>query len=71
MDKRVHNPHRIVVADLILKAVWKQRDLMTVSTLNESRHEAPVRSAKAIKSNAFSHSLGEKRTRAALVELAA
>jgi hypothetical protein len=62
IDERVHNSHRIVVTDVIVKTARKQHDLMTVSTLNESRHEAPVRSAKAIKNNAFSHSLGGKPT---------
>jgi hypothetical protein len=39
-DKRVDYPHRVVLGDVVVQTLGKQRDLASVFSLDESLHVA-------------------------------
>ena len=45
VDKDIDDPHRVVFADIVIKAFGQQRDLLSVLAFDESLH-APPRSKR-------------------------
>src|ERR1700688_3437006 len=63
IDKHVDHPHRVVLSNVVIQILGKQNALYTVFSLNEARHLTPWReSSRIITQQAFSHSLGGKRS---------
>ena len=42
LDERIDDPHRVVFADIVVKALSQQSDLMTVLAFDESLHVAAL-----------------------------
>jgi hypothetical protein len=42
LDEGIDDSHRVVFADIVVKALWQQSDLMTVLAFDESLHVAAL-----------------------------
>jgi hypothetical protein len=62
IHENIDNPYRVVVADPVFKALWKQGALTAVRPLDKALHQPiPARFAGIVACFAFSHSLAPKR----------
>src|SRR5450830_1759191 len=77
VGKHVDDPNGIVPADPVFQTSRKQRALNAICPLNEAPHLIPPRKshgnhiARIKSSDAFSHSLGPRRTWRALIAMSA
>ena len=68
VDERIDDTHRVVFSDVVIEALGQQGDLASVLSLDESLHVAarsvalPSICQAALRDQAFSHSLGRKRS---------
>jgi hypothetical protein len=42
LDERIDHTHRVVFADIVVKALWQQSDLLSVLAFDESLHVAAL-----------------------------
>ena len=62
IDKDIDHPHRIVLANPVLKVFREKRRLTPIYPLNKTLHPGPPKTPKGIVTRtAFSHSLGQNR----------
>ena len=73
-DERINDSYRVVFADIVVKALWQQSDLLSVLAFNESLHGQPPRSDGLAQyrrpPTEFPHNLGQDRTVGVLSEFA-
>ena len=43
LDKGIDDSHRVVFADIVVKALWQQSDLLSIPAFDESLHVAALK----------------------------
>ncbi len=58
INERVNHPDRIVLANPVLKTIWKQRNLAAISTFNKAAHKILRSLTEPYLTRTFLHSQG-------------